>query len=107
MTELRSAIYLNNENMHAARSEGGRETLRESVRGQSQLQQEKRELVSLCLQEQTSENACDAVLSACESRGSLSPRTQPVPGANLRQDLFQQNCPERTLAERSVDGPEM
>ncbi len=49
MTELRSAIHLNNENMQPARSEGGREPLQESAWGQSQLQQENRVLVRCAL----------------------------------------------------------
>ncbi len=62
---------------------------------------------TLCPREQTSESACDAVLSECESTYPLNPQTQPVFGANLCQDLFQRYHPERTLTERSVDGPEI
>ncbi len=47
------------------------------------------------------------MLSECESTHPLNPQTQPVSGANLCQDLFQRYHPERTLAERSVDGPEI
>ncbi len=76
--------------------------------GQSQPKQENRQGTgTLCPQAQTSESVCDAVLSECESTRPLNPRTQPVPGANLRQDLFQRYHSERTLAERSVDGPEI
>ncbi len=62
---------------------------------------------TLCPREQTSEHVCDAVLSECESTRPLNSRTQPVPGVNLRRDLFQRYHSERTLAECSVDGPEI
>ncbi len=79
----------------------------EKVRGAKASSNRRTGTGTLCPREQTWENACDAVLSECESTRPLNPRTQPVPGANLHQDLFQQNRPEWTLAEHSVDGPEM
>ncbi len=100
MTELRSRIPL------ALR--GGGEprpcTSRKCV-GTKPAQTGEQGTGTLFPREQTWENACDAVLSECESTRPLNPQTQPVPGANLLQDLFQQNRPEWTLADRSVDGP--
>ncbi len=61
----------------------------------------------LCPRRQTSESICDAVLSECESTCPLNPRTQTVPGANLRQNLFQRYHPERTFAKCSFDGSEI
>ncbi len=80
----------------------------EKVRGgQSQSKQKNRVLVRYALESKPQKAVCDAVLSECESTRPLNPRTQPVPGAILRQDLFQRYHSERTLAERSVDGPEI
>ncbi len=68
MTELRSAIHPNNENAHPTCSEGGgepRPCTSKKCAGPKLAPTGEQGTGTLCPREQTSENACDAVLSEC------------------------------------------
>ncbi len=91
-------IHPNNEDTHPARSEGRRVpcpcTSRKCA-GPKPAPTGEQGTGMLCPREKTSEKRmwCGAIWMWKYT--SLSPRTQPVPGTNLHQDLFQQNRPER------------
>ncbi len=62
---------------------------------------------TLCSRKQTSETSVMRCYLNVKVRVLQVHGRKPVPGANLRQDLFQRYHPEWTFAKRSVDGSEI